>query len=94
MLKLLRQRLVLHKAKLHDPAGREAFLKCLTINKLDCLAVGGCTWFVEDTEETDDRNKSSKNDRWWGKVCDTIRKNAFRLQELTVEGLDRGESTK
>lgn len=82
---------MLHKARLDNPAGREALLKCLTINKLDCVAVGGCTWFDEATEENNAKKKDWNNDRWWEKVCDTIRMNAFRLQELIVEGLDRGE---
>ncbi|CAM9142642.1 unnamed protein product, partial [Ectocarpus sp. 12 AP-2014] len=30
---------------------------------------------------------------WWEKVCDTIRTNAFRLREVVVEGLERGNES-
>lgn len=71
-------------------------LKCLAVNKLDCLALGACTWFgntagaAADKPE-DARRKELQSGRWWEKVCDTIRMNSFRLQELVVEGLDEGE---
>eukprot|EP00752_Nemacystus_decipiens_P005087 g4616.t1 len=93
------KRLVLHRARIDTGAGREAFLRCLAINKLDCLALGACTWFsnaadaVKAAAEPQDARRKEKelqSGRWWKKVFDTIRMNSFRLQELVVEGLDEG----
>ena len=91
----LRQRLVLHRATIDTAAGREAFLRCLVINKLECLALGACTWFDDAVEEPEDaRRKELRSGRWWGAVCDTIRTSGFRLQELVFEGIDEGELNK
>lgn len=87
---------MLHRARIDTAGGREAFLKCLAINKLDCLALGGCTWFDDAAADKPEnaRRKKLRSLRWWKRVCDTIRTNGFRLQELVVEGLGEGEQDK
>lgn len=90
------QRLVLHRARIDTAAGREAFLKCLAVNKLDCVALGACTWFEGGTaagtkSSENARGRELQSGRWWQQVCDTIRMNSFRLQELVVEGLGGGK---
>ncbi|CAB1109001.1 unnamed protein product [Ectocarpus sp. CCAP 1310/34] len=82
--------LVLHRAKLDTPPGREALLKCLELNKLCRLALGGCVWFDHALRTDKSRQYEWLTGRWWEKVCDTIRTNAFRLREVVVEGLERG----
>ncbi|CAM9269484.1 unnamed protein product [Ectocarpus sp. 4 AP-2014] len=82
--------LVLHRAKLDTPPGREALLKSLELNKLCRLALGGCVWFDDAFRTDNSRQYEWHTGRWWEKVCDTIRTNAFRLREVVVEGLERG----
>ncbi|CAM9669069.1 unnamed protein product, partial [Ectocarpus sp. 13 AM-2016] len=82
--------LVLHRAKLDTPPGREALLKCLELNKLCRLALGGCVWFDDALGTDNSRQHEWLTDRWWETVCNTIRTNAFRLREVVVEGLERG----
>ncbi|CAM9357249.1 unnamed protein product, partial [Ectocarpus sp. 12 AP-2014] len=82
--------LLLHRAKLDTPPGREALLKCLELNKLCRLALGGCVWFDDALGADNSRQYEWLTGRWWEKVCDTIRTNAFRLREVVVEGLERG----
>ncbi|CAM9719035.1 unnamed protein product, partial [Scytosiphon promiscuus] len=83
------KRLILHRARLDTSTGREALLKSLEINKLSCLALGGCTWF-DDATKADQRKHGWASDRWWEEVCTAIRMNGFGLQEIVVEGLDKG----
>lgn len=85
------QRLILHRANIDTQTGRDAFLKCVEINKLDSIALGGCTWFDEASRDDAKGNDSIKK-QWWKAFCGSIRTNAFRLRELVVEGLERGES--
>lgn len=86
-----RQRLILHQANIDTQTGRDYFLKCVEMNKLDSIALGGCTWFDEAAGEDDGKRDDSIEKKWWEMVCSTIRTNAFRLRELVVEGLERGE---
>lgn len=74
--------------------GRDALLKCVKINKLDSIALGGCGWFNEDVHSKDDdvkRDDPTKK-QWWETFFRAIRFNAFRLQELVLEGFERGEA--
>ncbi|CAM9467775.1 unnamed protein product [Ectocarpus fasciculatus] len=82
--------LVLHRAKLDTPSGREALLKCLELNKLCRLALGGCVWFDDALRTGNPRQYEWHTGRWWEKVCDKIKMRAFRLREMVVEGLERG----
>ncbi|CBJ48509.1 Hypothetical leucine rich repeat protein [Ectocarpus siliculosus] len=83
---------VLHRAKLDTPPGREALLKCLELNKLSRLALGGCVWFDDAMRTDNSRQYEWRTGRWWEKVCDTIRTSAFRLREVVVEGLERANA--
>lgn len=85
------QRLILHQAHIDTQAGRDYFLKCVKINKLDSIALGGCTWF-DQTGKDDGKRDGSSKEKWWATFCSTVRTNAFGLRELVVEGLERGES--
>ena len=85
------QRLILHQAHIDTQAGRDYFLKCVEINKLDSIALGGCTWF-DQTGKDDGKRDGSSKEKWWATFCSTVRTNAFGLRELVVEGLERGES--
>lgn len=87
-----RQRLLLHGANLDTGAGRRALLSCIEINKLEGLAVGGCTGIKEDTTKEDSGGGGGdKKTPWWETFCHAIRESGFNLQELTVEGLERGK---
>lgn len=86
-----RQRLLLHGAKLDTEAGRRALLSCIEINKLEGLALGGCTGLEEDEGGADGGGGGGKKKLWWEHFCHAIRESGFKLQELTVEGLEKGE---
>ncbi|CAN0013977.1 unnamed protein product, partial [Ectocarpus sp. 8 AP-2014] len=64
--------LVLHRAKLDTPPGREALLKCLGLNKLSRLALGGCVWFDDALRTDNSKQYEWHTGRWWEKVCDKI----------------------
>lgn len=84
----LLKRLILHRANIDTQTGRDYFLKCVEMNKLDSIALGGCAWFDEAGKDDGKRDESIEK-KWWETVCGTIRTNAFRLRELVVEGLER-----
>lgn len=84
------QHLILHRAKLSTSTGRQALLRCIETNKLESLALGGCNWFGE-VDQTPTKPGLFERGKWWDALCDAIRVSAFRLQELTVEGLPTGE---
>lgn len=88
----LRQRLLLHRADLDTHDGRRALLRSLELNKLRVLAIGGC-------EGLDDRRRYRSTvwktgeggwHGWWAEFCGVIRTRGFSLEELVVEGVERG----
>lgn len=71
--------------------GRQALLTCIELNKLECLALGGCTGFGEGGGGSNGGGGGDGSKKWWDKFCNTIRESGFRLHELTVEGIEGGE---